>query len=254
MRNRLREHIGLLAYATQFLTRLPVPSLLPYEVDMLGRAAVYFPAVGILVGGLAAMVWVAAIGLGLPPLAAAALAVAATVFVTGGLHEDGLADCADGLGGGSSRERALEIMRDSRIGAYGALALALSLILRVACLAALPLWQGVFALIISLALGRTAIVLTLLLLPYARPEGLASGAAKTSGGLTGFAALGTGAGVALLLGHTAGAAAILAAAAAWKWFTWRLLRRLGGYTGDGLGATEQVVQIAALLAMVAVWA
>ncbi|MEM8869788.1 MAG: adenosylcobinamide-GDP ribazoletransferase [Pseudomonadota bacterium] len=254
MRQTIRVELGLLAHAVQFLTRMPVPSLVPHQEDLLGRAARYFPIVGAFVGLIATLPWVLAHLAGLPPLVCAGLSLSLAIYVTGGLHEDGLADCADGLGGGATRARALEIMRDSRIGTYGALALVLSLILRVSALASLPVWAGAAALIVVLAVGRMAIVYTLLLFPYARPEGLASGAARAEGGVTALVATAIGAGLALALGHVAGAAALLAGAGVWAWFSWRLMRRLGGYTGDGLGATEQLVQIAALLAMAAVWA
>ena len=117
--------------------------------------------------------------LGLPPLVCAGLAVGALVIVTGALHEDGLADVADGFGGGATRERKLEIMRDSRIGAYGAAALALSLILRVAALSALldhGLGAAAAGLILAGAASRAAALAPLALLPAARADGLGAGA------------------------------------------------------------------------------
>src|SRR5215470_12043275 len=113
-----------------FCTRLPLFHSVPIDSGNVASASWAFPVAGTLVGGASALVYVAAWGSGLPPALAAALALAATLVVTGCLHEDGLADVADGFGGGSYRERKLEIMRDSRLGAYGACALVMSVILR----------------------------------------------------------------------------------------------------------------------------
>lgn len=122
--------------ALQFLTRLPLPRV-PYHPDSLSDAVAWFPLAGLLIGGAAAVVhWLAAKGL--PPLLSALATLIFLVTVTGALHEDGLADTADGLGGGWTRERALEIMRDSRIGSYGAVALILSLLARLLLLGSLP--------------------------------------------------------------------------------------------------------------------
>src|SRR6204780_1970299 len=119
-----------------FLTRLPVGRAPPAAGTDISRAAWAFPLAGVLVALVAAVVYAVAHKIGSPPWVAAALAVAATLAVTGCLHEDGLADTADGFGGGDSRERKLEIMRDSRIGTYGVCALILSILLRVAALVA----------------------------------------------------------------------------------------------------------------------
>lgn len=248
-----RTEIGLFVHALQFLTRLPVPAILDHDPAHLGRAARYFPAVGLIVGALAGAVFAAALWLGLPPLVAATLALGAQMLVTGALHEDGLADCADGLGGGATRERALEIMRDSRIGSYGALALGMSVLLRVGALAPMGPLQGLAALVIAAVLGRAAVVMTLVSLPYARREGLASGAARAGGMATVLVALGTALAAAVLLGGLPGLAAVVAAALAWTMASWRLMRRLQGYTGDGIGATEQLAEIAALMVLSVTW-
>lgn len=248
----LRDELGLAAHAAGFLTRLPVPQTLDYAPELTGRSARWFVPVGLALGGLAGLVWLLARDLGLPPFAAAVLAVGALVVLTGGLHEDGLADCADGLGGRVARERALEIMRDSRIGSYGALALVLSLMLRVACLAALGPLPGLLALMLAAGIGRAGIVAGLALMPYARPQGLATGAATDLRSLA--LALLTAGLAAVALGGAAGLVALLLASAAWLWFANVLRRRLGGYTGDGLGALAQLTEMAALAACAAVWA
>lgn len=248
----LRVELGLAAHAAGFLTRLPVPQPLDHAPSLLGRSTRYFVPVGLALGALAGAVWLLALDLGLPALAAAVLTVGTLVALTGGLHEDGLADCADGLGGNVPRERALEIMRDSRIGTFGALALILSLILRVACLAALGPAEGVLALVLATGIGRAGLVASLALLPYARPEGLAQGAETDRRNL--FLALAVAGLAAVVLGTAAGLVALLMATAVWIWFATLLRKRLGGYTGDGLGATAQLCEIAALAACAAVWA
>ncbi|MEE3101345.1 MAG: adenosylcobinamide-GDP ribazoletransferase, partial [Pseudomonadota bacterium] len=126
----LRRELGLALYALQFLTRIPIPAWVGHAPDMLARAARWYPVVGALVGLAAGAVYAGAATLGLAPLAGAALALAVSIALTGALHEDGLADTLDGLGGGATRERALEIMRDSRIGAYGAVGLGVALLVR----------------------------------------------------------------------------------------------------------------------------
>ncbi|MDB5456252.1 MAG: cobS, partial [Caulobacter sp.] len=133
----LRRELQLLLCATQFLTRAPVPPLPGFQPDWVRRSARYFPLVGQAVGGICALVLLVAahwLGGWLPAL----LAVATGVLLTGGFHEDGLADTADGLGGGQTVARRLEIMKDSRVGTYGVLALCLTLAARVGALAALP--------------------------------------------------------------------------------------------------------------------
>ena len=124
----LRARATEVQLALMLLTRLPAGRIDP--APTIAAAAWAFPLAGAVVGVLQALVLIAAIGLGLPMAMAAGLALAAGVLATGGLHEDGLADCADGFGGGRSPARKLEIMRDSRIGSYGALALILGLGLR----------------------------------------------------------------------------------------------------------------------------
>lgn len=237
--------------ALRFLTRLPVPAVGAAVSWNLGRAALWFPLAGLVVGLLAAATWLLATWLGVPPLAAAGIAIAAQALLTGGLHEDGLADLADGLGSGAHRARALEIMRDSRIGAHGALALGISLLLRVAALAALGPAAGAAALLIANVLSRACVALSLATLPYARPSGLAQGG--QTGGRGMMASLLLAGTLAILLGRIAGGAAVVVALLAWAFVSWRLMRRLGGHTGDGLGATEQVVQIAVLITLSAAW-
>jgi adenosylcobinamide-GDP ribazoletransferase len=238
--------------ALRFLTRLPVPGP-PLEVRDLGRALAFFPVAGAALGGL-----VAGAGWLLQPRLApgvlAALLVTLLAGLTGALHLDGLADVADGLGGGhGDRARTLAIMRDSRIGAFGAAALVLVLLVKVAAVAELLRRGGTgWALLCAPVLSRTAAVPLVVLLPYARPDGL--GRAFHEGGgprelviaaglalvALGGAAAG-GVGVVLVLPAVAGLAAAGLVALACR-------RRLGGLTGDVYGAAIELAEAAFLLA------
>jgi adenosylcobinamide-GDP ribazoletransferase len=236
-----------LRVALGFLTRLPVGA-----PGSLAAAAWAFPVVGLLVGLVAAMAYQAALWLSLPPLAAAILAVTAGLLVTGALHEDGLADLADGFGGGRDRAAKLAIMRDSRIGSFGVLALLLSVLLRVAALAALPSpgWTAA-ALIAGHALSRAPLPAVMLLLPPARADGLAVAAGRPAPGGTAAAALiGLAAGL-LALGLSGGLAGAAVAAVAALGLSALARRQIGGQTGDVLGAVQQVAEAGVLLAVAA---
>jgi adenosylcobinamide-GDP ribazoletransferase len=176
--------------------------------------------------------------LGLSQSVAVLWALAANILVTGALHEDGLADTADGFGGGSTRERKLAIMRDSRIGSYGAIALALSLILRVTALslATRPAWS----LLLAAVFGRAAMLVLLLLLRPARTDGLAAPLAR---GAPVLAVVGIA--LSLLLGVLS-ARALCAATGVALAMSFAARRQIGGYTGDILGATEQIAECAVL--------
>ena len=233
MKRRWSEFLSALT----LLTRLPVSRMIgcyPRPGDCVWA----YPPVGVVVGGLGALtLWLAAAA-GISRPVAAVLALAATALVTGALHEDGLADTADGFGGGRTREAKLAIMRDSRIGSFGALALMLSLALRGAALATTP--RPIAAMMTAAVLGRAAMLIPLLQSP-ARVDGLAADLSQTSRG-TLVAGL-------LLAAPLAGefSAAALAAGAAALGMALLARRQVGGYTGDVLGAAEQVAEIAALI-------
>ncbi len=241
---RLAAH---LAEAVVLLTRVPVPWRF---VPAPGTSAWAFPVVGAVLG--AATGAMAALGdaLGLPPALSAGWALAATLLLTGALHEDGLADTADGLGGGRTPERRLAIMRDSRIGSFGALALALSLGLRWSALTTLAAphhgpgqgaWHLVAAIAAAGALARCAMLLPMRL-PPARPDGLAAGLGRVPP-VSIAAGWAYGAALAVALLPLAQAALSLLLAAAAGLLLARAGRRaLGGRTGDLLGATEQVAE------------
>lgn len=234
--------------AVQMLTRLPTPTLAGFQPEWLAQSVRYFPLAGQLVGLLAAAVWLGASRIW-PGLPAAVLAIGASALVTGGFHEDGLADTADGLGGGRDRTHKLEIMKDSRIGGYGALALLLVTLLRIAALARCGPWAGAAALLLAHGGARAAAVVIMTLLPYVR-EPSAAKLPPVGAGARWIDAV-----VALVLGGwplvllTAGRAALalgLAACAA-AGVAWLTKRLIGGITGDVLGAVEQVAEAALLL-------
>ena len=238
--------------ALRFFTRAPLAASAggaPLDINRIAWAA---PVAGLAVGLTGALVLALAGRLGLPPLICAGLATAALVFATGGLHEDGLADAADGFGGGATRADKLGIMRDSRIGAYGAVALALSLILRVAALAAAldgGLWRAAIALMLVAALSRAGALTPLALLAPARADGAGAGAGRLE-----MAALGAGWGAALViafalglvaLGVAHGLIAALASGAGALAIVLLAQRQIGGQTGDVAGAAQQCAEIAA---------
>ncbi len=241
----VRREWALVLVAVQALTRVPVPAPFPgdWPEGALRRATRYFPLVGLGVGLVAAGVFGLA-RTGLPPVVAALLSLAATLLLTGALHEDGLADCCDGLFGGRGRAAALAIMRDSRVGAFGVLGLIVVLGVKVAVVASLEAPGA--ALVAGHAAGRFFAVLPPVLLPYARTDGMAAGVAGP-GRTEVLLAAAFGLGPLLLLGARAGAA-LLAAAAVAGLFAWWAGRRLGGYTGDVLGATQVLAEVAVLLA------
>ena len=235
-RVRWAELVG----AFMLLTRLPVSRLARGQPAM-GACIWAYPLVGLIVGGIGASVFWLCARLGLSPMLSAVWAVCATVLATGGLHEDGLADTADGFGGGDTVTRKLEIMRDSRIGSFGALALLLSLTLRIVAIA--DSTDPVFALLLAGALGRGAVVVVLLALRPARREGMAASLGMTPGvpAVAGMV-------IALLCGLAAWPA-LLSASTVAVGMAALIRQQIGGYTGDVLGATEQVAECAVLTAL-----
>jgi len=238
------------ATAVIFLTRLPVPWTVPGVTDRIHRCTPWFPAVGVLVGAIGALVWWLA-ALVWPPMLAALAAVAATALATGAFHEDGLADTFDGLGGSPEREEALGIMKDSRLGTYGAVALILGLAGRVAALTALG-GLAPAALIGAHALARCSSLPPIRWLAYARRDG---GTGKPfAGGISSdglIAALGATAVLTIVLfGAAAPIAWIGAAIGAGLILAWSQTR-LGGITGDTLGAANQLAELGVYLALLA---
>lgn len=248
------HQLRLFFIALQFFTRLPIPRWVGFDAAWLHQSSRYFPLVGLVVGALCSAVYMAASWL-LPPLLAMLLAVAAGIYMTGAFHEDGFADMCDGFGGGISRERVLEIMKDSRIGAYGAIGIVCLLGLKCAALASLPPGTIVTALLVAHPLSRLAAASLIRLMDYARDEGKAKPMAQTMSraefAIAAACGLLPGAACAALgmLDWSALAFAVVAAALA-AWFLARKCqRRLQGYTGDCLGAVQQLSEVAIYLAI-----
>lgn len=238
-----------LAAATALLTRLPAGPLGPPAPEA-ARGAWAWPLVGIVVGGLAGLAGLGVWAMGATPAVAAAVVIASQMALTGALHEDGLADTADGLWGGRDRARRLEIMRDSRIGTYGTAALTLSILLRWSLIATALIQGNLVGVVLTAAVvSRAPMAVLMRWLPAARDDGLSRGA-----GVPGPGAAQAGVGLAILAllpwgGHGL-AAAILAVLALWA--VGRLARaRLGGQTGDVLGASQQLSEVAVLAALTA---
>lgn len=245
--NRLQVFFLPFFLAVALLSLCPVPAWAHRGGAALARAIVFFPLVGALLGAVAAAVEVAAQMLGLPPTVAAGLALALLSALTGALHEDGLADCADGFGA-AARDDKLRIMRDSRIGVYGTIALIVSFLLRASALAALP----AAALPAALTLSRTAMPLLAIGLPPARLDGLGAELRSVGRGSLALTLFHGSALAAIALLPFAPAALIVAPMAALlAGMAVRAIarRQIGGFTGDVLGAGEQAVQIAVLLAL-----
>ena len=272
MRHDMRHEIRLFFIALQFLTRLPAPAWVGYEDAWLHQSVRHFPLAGLLVGLFGTAVLTLALAL-LPAAVAVLLSMAATIWLTGALHEDGLADTCDGLGGTVSRERALEIMKDSRIGSYGTIGLILALGLKAAALTALVQFHPVLACMALLwghAASRTAPVWLMWRLPYAGDAGHAK-AKPLAVPVRAIDAIVASAWVALLaagLWCVAGgyelrhdeadltvralAASVLSICLTTLMVARWLRRRLGGYTGDTLGALQQVTEIVSLLVWLAI--
>lgn len=269
----MTQELRLFFIALQFLTRVPVPRRLGFEPAWLQACLRHFPLVGACVWAWAAAIFWFALLLW-PPLVASTVSLVATVWLTGAFHEDGLADTCDALGGAVSRERALAIMKDSRIGSYGAVALVLALVLKVTAVAGLAsaaqtdgLAWAAMALIWSHAVSRAAPVWLVWRLPYAGDAEHAKAkplATRASGRGLGFAlvwvGVASGAAVwvtvwteasswtaALWVALSALAACASATLCCARW----LHHRLGGFTGDTLGATQQIVELVGLLTWLA---
>lgn len=230
--------------AVMLLTRVPAGWLAGPVVIQTSRVVWAFPLVGALVGAVGASVLAGGRAGGIGAALAAIWAVAAMTVASGGLHEDGLADVADGFGGGGERTRKLEIMRDSRIGSYGALALILAVGIRVFALTGLP----AMALVAVGALSRGAIAVPLLLLGPAREGGL--GGLVLGAGVRRWLCLGIGIAVAMVVLPTGQAGAgVMAAIAAAMAVSGLARRQIGGFTGDVLGACAVAAECAGLTAM-----
>lgn len=243
--------------AWRFLTVLPVaPSPNAMMPDWLARCLKYFPAVGICIGAVAAAVWLSADRIW-GDTTAALLAIAASAIMSGALHEDGLADTVDSFGGGWTVEKRLAIMKDSRIGTYGALALGFGCLLRVVALAAVPPWAGAAALVACHAMARVTPAVVVSRLPYSGDTATMKVAYAESPLRTDeWRLLTIIAAVAMLplafVSVKAAVTGLLLGACLAAALAFQSRRLIGGYTGDVLGAVEQVFEIGFLLGVAAV--
>ncbi|WP_327792084.1 adenosylcobinamide-GDP ribazoletransferase [Harenicola maris] len=247
----LPELIKQVQVAVMLLTRLPAGRL-GDAVPGLGRSVWAFPLAGLAVGLVSGLVLTLALSLGLPEPLAAGLAVMTGILATGGLHEDGLADLADGFGGGATRAARLDIMRDSRIGSYGTLALIIGVGLRWQALTLLCAEGGAIWAVIALAmLSRAAPAMALGLMPAARADGLGHAAALTSRSGGGVAIAIAVICAALLLGPAPVLAVALVIAIVALATCALAMRMIGGQTGDVMGAVQQLAEIAGFLTLAA---
>lgn len=252
--------LRLFLTAVQFFTRLPVPAWVGHSAAQLDQAARYFPAVGFVVGGLAAAVWWGAAQI-LPLPIALLLSMTASILVTGALHEDGLADFVDGFGGGYTPEKILAIMKDSHVGVYGVTAIVLALLLKYFSLQQIASHSFSLALTTLIATHVISRLLAASLIytqRYVRIDESARAKPAAQGmNHTSFF-------IALLFGASAVAMLVCAGVNLWAlgsalaaailmriYLAWRLQKTLGGYTGDCLGAVQQLTEIAFYLGLLA---
>ncbi|MEH6808460.1 MAG: adenosylcobinamide-GDP ribazoletransferase [Hyphomonas oceanitis] len=250
----MKNQIASFLLAIQFLTRLPVPGWFTYSEARMTASAAYYPLVGVMVGALcSAVFW--SVSLLFPPLVSVLIANTASLLLTGAFHEDGLADTFDGIGGGHTRDAALEIMRDSRLGTYGTAALVAALALKTATLTALPAHMLLFAFPAAHGLSRLSSVLTIATSRYVRTAGTGKPVAQGLSLPSLLIASVTGVAICLawiyllpaapllfgLIGLATGHVAMRA------FFEFKLK----GYTGDTLGAVQQVSEIGFYLGLLA---
>lgn len=249
--------------AVGFFTRIPVPNFANFVEQELNHSAKYFPLVGIVVGVTGALVFVLTARV-FPTNIAVLLSMVATIYLTGAFHEDGMADSIDGIGGGWDSERILTIMQDSRLGTYGALALFLMLFAKFQVLSALPIQIVAYVLIAAHALSRLCAVYVMATLSYVKASGKAKPLAvavqlkdlvvATIFGLLPLVLL-----YRYFLLDAADVRDLLIFSLSWLisvsfiWVWWRnkIKRWLGGYTGDCLGATQQMTELAFYLGVLA---
>ncbi|HOY71079.1 MAG TPA: adenosylcobinamide-GDP ribazoletransferase [Methylotenera sp.] len=234
--------------ALVFFTRIPL-HLNDFKEADLNKATRYFPLVGIIVGAIGALVFWLAHHL-LPLSIAVLLSMVATILLTGAFHEDGLADAADGLGGGLNKEQVLTIMMDSRIGSYGAIGLGLGLLIKFQALTYVAVGLIPATLIAGHALSRLCAVLVMFTQSYVKAEGKSKPLATQLD--VGELLLATLFGLAPLCFFTWYVfIALISVALVWWWFSAKIKRRIGGYTGDCLGAMQQLTEVAFYLGLLA---
>ena len=247
----LKREFNRFLLSVQFFTRIPIPASVPYSDEELNQAAIYFPLIGTLIGAACALVYWGATWLWPEPVAIA-LSMLFGLLLTGCFHEDGLADCMDGMGGGWDRERILTIMQDSRLGTYGASALFAALGMKFLLLVSLPSEYVIALLILAHCLSRLNASSMMLNEPYARPSGKAKPLAVKMSPLgwliAALLALVPFLWIELPALFWLAALPLLALR---LWFAAWLRKWIGGFTGDGLGALQQLSELTFLLGALA---
>ena len=252
----MREHLARFFTALGYFTRVPVPAWVAWSPERLARAAAWLPLVGWVVG-IAGAATLYGLALVLPAGVAVILSMALTIRLTGALHEDGFADSCDGLGGGWDKAQILAIMKDSRIGSYGAIGIVLMLLAKAAALvelAAISPATAAIALLVAHPLSRLAATTVLHALPYARSDdsskagGVAQCLSRAELALAGVSGLLP---ALFLLAPPQTLAALVLAALVTLWLARSFLRRLGGHTGDLLGAVQQAAELACYVGILA---
>lgn len=240
-------------FSGRFLTRLPLPDPGPADAIVAGRAALFYPLIGLLIG---ALLWGLAVVLSdAPASVAGVLILCLWVWLTGALHLDGLSDAADGwVGGLGSRERTLEIMRDPRSGAMGVVAVALLLLAKSSALTAMVAAGHASTLLWIPALARVQLLVAMLIVPYARATGMASAAVANLPRRSAWLIVIVSPVVVAALAGAAGLAVVIASAGLFAAWRLGLMKRLGGFTGDTAGALVELSEASALVVVVLLWA
>ena len=256
MIKKLTDEFVIFLLAMQFLTRLPIPGGFSFSQERLSAAPRYYPLVGVIIGVLVASIFFASTII-FPNSVSIILALGAGVLLTGAFHEDGLADTFDGIGGGATKERALNIMKDSRIGVYGAAALMLIMLIKLAALTAMQPQIAIIGFVVAHGLSRYSSVLVIASSQYVREEGTGKHTAPgiSTGGLA-FATLTAimcFAGIGFLLSPSAALWCLIGLGVGHLSMRLMFEKKLGGYTGDTLGAIQQTSEVGIYLGLLA-WA
>lgn len=248
----VKNEIIIFGLALQFLTRLPVPVSIAYTEHRFAKSVRYYPLVGVVVGSLVAIACYLA-SLIFPLSIAVMLSMVFSLLLTGGFHEDGLADTFDGIGGGQTAESALDIMKDSRLGTYGTLALVMMLLAKYLSLSEMPLHLVVAALVAAHGLSRLSSVIVIATSQYVRPSGTAKPVAGAidSRGLQ--LSIGTGVVIVVVsslfipvITLSLALAGLVIGHVLMRWF---VQRKIKGFSGDTLGAVQQCSEIGFYLGM-----
>ncbi len=256
MIKKISNEFVIFMLAVQFLTRLPVPNGVAFSSERMSAATRYYPFVGLIIGALTAGVFFVATIL-LPNSISIIIAIAAAMMLTGAFHEDGLADTFDGVGGGVTKERALAIMKDSRIGVYGAAALVMVMLIKLAALTAMAPQMAIIGLVSAHCLSRYSSVVVIATSQYVREDGTgkhtAPGISAVGFAVATMTAIITLTAIGFWLSPWAALSSLLGLCFGHVLMRLFFERKLGGYTGDTLGAVQQMSEIGIYLGLLA-WA